>query len=193
MNVARILYPVNVLGPGKRIGIWLAGCKKRCKGCSNPELWHKQLQYEISVNNLVNLIQTIAVPESIDGFTISGGEPMDQAEELYELIVALQEMSQDILVYSGYMLEELKTVNNPAIDRVLKKVTVLIDGPYVEDLNENHALKGSANQRIHILDNRYRDSYNAYLENAHNQIQNFPINNGIVSVGIHRKGFTPYT
>lgn len=36
MYVAGILYPVEVLGPGKRIGIWFSGCLSKCKGCSNP-------------------------------------------------------------------------------------------------------------------------------------------------------------
>lgn len=36
MYVARILYPVEVLGPGKRVGIWFSGCPSKCKGCSNP-------------------------------------------------------------------------------------------------------------------------------------------------------------
>ena len=40
--VARILYPVKVLGPGNRVGIWLAGCDHKCLGCSNPELWEQK-------------------------------------------------------------------------------------------------------------------------------------------------------
>lgn len=36
MYIARILYPVEVLGPGKRIGIWFCGCPRRCEGCSQP-------------------------------------------------------------------------------------------------------------------------------------------------------------
>lgn len=36
MYVAGILYPVEVFGPGKRIGIWFSGCLSKCKGCSNP-------------------------------------------------------------------------------------------------------------------------------------------------------------
>lgn len=42
MYIARILYPVKVLGPGERIGIWMDGCEHGCIGCSNPELWDIQ-------------------------------------------------------------------------------------------------------------------------------------------------------
>ena len=49
MYIARILYPVKVLGPGNRIGIWFAGCHHRCKGCSNPELWKVDEKYFVTI------------------------------------------------------------------------------------------------------------------------------------------------
>ena len=60
MYVARILYPVEVLGPGKRVGIWCCGCPRRCKGCSNPELWEFQERYQVSPERIFRLIQKIA-------------------------------------------------------------------------------------------------------------------------------------
>lgn len=36
MYVARILYPVEVLSPGKRVGIWLSGGPSKCKGVQQP-------------------------------------------------------------------------------------------------------------------------------------------------------------
>lgn len=82
MNVARILYPVKVLGPGNRVGIWLCGCSRACKGCSNPELWEQRPEYEVSPIEVCKLIQKIVSSHTIDGFTISGGEPMDQASAI---------------------------------------------------------------------------------------------------------------
>ena len=60
MNVARILYPVQVLGPGNRIGIWVCGCARGCKGCSNPELWTAHPEYEISPDDVFSLIQKVS-------------------------------------------------------------------------------------------------------------------------------------
>ena len=57
MNVARILCPVEVLGPGKRAGIWVCGCGRRCKGCSNPELWEQRPEYEVSIEDISGLIK----------------------------------------------------------------------------------------------------------------------------------------
>ena len=59
MYIARILYPIEVLGPGKRIGIWFCGCPHKCKGCSNPELWEFQERYKTSLNTIKELINKI--------------------------------------------------------------------------------------------------------------------------------------
>lgn len=190
MNVARILYPVQVLGPGNRVGIWLCGCSRACKGCSNPELWEQKPEYEVSPIEVYKLIQRITLSHAIDGFTISGGEPMDQASSLAELLGLISEISDDILVYTGYRIEELKARCDPSTDGVLKKASVLIDGAYVEDQNDGAVLRGSSNQRIHVLSRKYEDRYQQYLAETHNQIQNFTTANGIVSVGIHHRGFS---
>lgn len=189
MNVARILYPVEVLGPGKRIGIWMCGCKRACKGCSNPELWEKKPEYEVNVDEVIGLIDCIANEHLIDGFTISGGEPMDQSYDLAKLIERLNIYSDDILIYTGYQIEQLKERQDIYTAKVLSNAAVLIDGEYKEEENTYVLLRGSSNQRIHILNDNLKLRYEEYLQSAHNQIQNFTTNDGIVSVGIHKRGF----
>lgn len=182
MYVARILYPVEVLGPGKRIGIWFCGCPHKCKGCSNPELWEFQAKYKTSLDTILTLIKTIARDNHVDGFTITGGDPMFQADDLQMLITHLREISSDILVYTGYEIEELS-------DDHLKNISVLIDGKYIEERNINCILRGSDNQRIHILNTDVQRKYSLYLQNVSNQIQNFTTSDGIISVGIHNPDF----
>ena len=189
MNVARILYPVKVLGPGNRIGIWVSGCPRRCPGCSNPELWERRPAFEITIDNLKEVISGIAAAHPVDGFTISGGEPMAQPEELADLMRCLVTVSKDILVYSGFRYEELKRMDLDSIRRILKSVAVLIDGPYVEDLNNGSVLRGSENQNIIVLNEQFRTKYENYLEATQNRIQNFTTYDGVVSVGIHNKDF----
>lgn len=189
MNTARILYPVQVLGPGMRIGIWVCGCGRRCRGCSNPELWDQKPECEIPAAGLAELISRIAETHQVDGFTISGGEPMNQAGELAVLLEALRDISGDIIVYTGYRIEELRERRDADTERVLALTAVLIDGEYREEENVDVLLRGSANQRIHILNPAFEEKYGHYLKTAHNQIQNFTTSDGVVSVGIHRKGF----
>lgn len=190
MNIARVLYPVRVLGPGDRLGIWVCGCHRACPGCSNPELWNEKTEYEITIDRLMQLIYTVNKTNNIDGFTITGGEPMDQADDLSILVDRLSEISEDILVYSGYCRDELFN-RDPETQHVLETIAVLIDGEYIEEKNNDSRLRGSSNQKIHILNSKFAAKYQQYLDEGQNQIQNFTISNGIVSVGIHRKGFTP--
>ena len=182
MYVARVLYPVEVLGPGKRVGIWFCGCPRRCKGCSNPELWEFQERYRTTPQFIFNLILQIAKEHTIDGFTITGGDPMYQPDDLRQLIALLRNVSDDILVYTGYSLSELK-------DEIIKGISVLIDGEYIESRNAGCVLRGSDNQEIHILDKKYKEKYLTYLSQNVNQIQNFMTSDGIISVGIPKPNF----
>ena len=190
MNVARILYPVRVLGPGNRVGIWLCGCSRACKGCSNPELWEQKPEYEVSPSEVYKLIELVASSNVIDGFTISGGEPMDQSSSLVELLGLISGISDDILIYTGYRVEELRARSDLATDYILKEISVLIDGAYIEELNNGAVLRGSSNQMIYFINKKYEERYRQYLAGAHNQIQNFTTVDGIVSVGIHHRGFS---
>lgn len=182
MYVARILYPVEVLGPGRRVGIWLCGCPRRCKGCSNPELWETDPRYKTTPEDVFEMISRVAIDNQIDGFTITGGDPMLQAKELTVLIRLLCGISEDILVYTGYRIEELSP-------DALYGISVLIDGEYIEERNNGCFLRGSDNQRIHVLNGAFAEKYASYCDGNKNEIQNFMTSDGVVSVGIHRPDF----
>lgn len=185
MYVARILYPVKVLGPGRRIGIWFCGCRRRCQGCSNPELWDFQKKYMTTVDVVVDLVRKIAHDNPIDGFTITGGDPFEQPEELADLLPFLREISPDILIYTGYKLPELEC----RFPSIISLISVIVDGEYVEELNKGSILRGSDNQVVHVINTDYKKIYDCYLNNSCNEIQNFISSEGIISVGIHRTGF----
>ena len=55
-----------------------------------------------------------------------------------------------MLVYTGYTLAELQAREDPVTDQILREIAVLIDGPYVEALNDNRGIRGSSNQKIYI-------------------------------------------
>ncbi len=97
MYIARILYPVEVLGPGKRIGIWFCGCPRRCKGCSNPELWEFQERYKVEFSVIKNLMLQISSQHRVDGFTLTGGDPLYQFEAFRQIVDFVSDISNDIL------------------------------------------------------------------------------------------------
>ena len=68
----------------------------------------------------------------------------------------LKEISNDILVYTGYKHSELQ-------NDLLENISVLIDGEYIEELTDNSLLKGSSNQEVHILDDTKVEKYRAYF------------------------------
>lgn len=182
MYVARVLYPVEVLGPGRRVGIWFCGCPRRCKGCSNPELWEFQERYKTTPETIFEMVKSVSKEHTVDGFTITGGDPLYQANDLMKLLELLKKISDDIIVYTGYKLMELEP------DK-LRNISVLIDGEYIEELNDNSLLKGSSNQQVHILDDRKEEKYSIYFKTETNKVQNFFSSDGVVSVGIHRPDF----
>jgi len=189
MLVARILYPVEVLGYGKRIGVWVSGCPHRCKLCSNPELQVPDQKYEISLKNVIYLVSNICERLPVDGFTITGGEPFFNINDLDALVEELYNINDDVLIYSGYTLDELRKMDNKAVDRILAKISVLIDGRYIAECNTGTPLRGSYNQVVHIMNDSYAEMYDTYSYSKDRELQNFHTRDGIVSVGIHKDGF----
>lgn len=185
MYIARILFPVKVLGPGNRIGIWFDGCNHKCKGCSNPELWEQLEIYKTDKNTVMDLIKPIVEKGTIDGFTLTGGDPFLQPEALEELLPLLTDISSDILCYTGFNYEELKD----SYGHILKNIAVLIDGKYIEERNNGQVLRGSDNQRIIVLREEFKEKYDDYLSTAKNEIQNFRTRETIISVGIHDRNY----
>ena len=104
--IHQLLYPVTVLGPGKRVGIWFQGCSIQCQGCMSKHMWSFDTKYEQSVDEIIFKISTIQ--NQFQGVTISGGEPFDQPDGLLNLIKRLKSFKDiNILVYTGYNYEFL--------------------------------------------------------------------------------------
>lgn len=115
---------------------------------------------------------------------MTGGEPFDQAEELADMLERLSE-KQEILVFTGYLYEDL--VKKAEVKRLLDKVDVLVDGEYIDELNDNFStLRGSSNQRIIYLNESVRQKYEDYIKEGR-KIQNFIYDYNTVSVGIHNR------
>jgi anaerobic ribonucleoside-triphosphate reductase activating protein len=106
----------------------------------------------MSVPSLIRHIQ--ASQTAIDGITISGGEPLDQAPELADLLEALkEEISLPILLFTGYTLEEIS--DDPDKEAVLSLVDAVICGPYQRKNPSPSGFPGSTNQQILLITDAY--------------------------------------
>lgn len=175
MYLSHWLYPVTVLGPGNRLCLWMRGCMRSCPGCISPEL-RSRGRKEIPAGELTLLLNRILETEELDGVTISGGEPFEQEEELFQLCSGLR--SEDILVYSGFTKQELFRRFPEKLER--SGIGVLITGPYLDALNDGRPLIGSSNQEIICIRGELRQRYEAYLSGAERKLQYFADESGDV-------------
>ncbi len=84
-----------------------------------------------------------------DGVTISGGEPLAQAEACAEVLSRLKAAGSHVVVYTGYTCEHLAHSMDSSVKRVLGLADMLVDGPYVAALSgKGIAYRGSSNQRV---------------------------------------------
>lgn len=148
---------VTSLGPGKRFGVWVAGCHRRCPGCVAPESHDMTRGDAVDVGALAWEILT----SGTEGITISGGEPFLQAKALAQLLEIIHsKRDMGVIVYTGYLLEELSDV--PDAQLLLAQTDLLVDGPYVRELDDGRSLRGSSNQRVHALTSRYAHQLHLY-------------------------------
>lgn len=188
MKLDRLLFPIETLGPGKRLVIWTKGCSKHCEKCANPELWEAKGAKEIPAGEIAGIILNIHKETPVDGITISGGDPLEQAEELFALLKIVKPFIDDILVYTGFYHWQLQEQWSAEwLEKLEENISVLIDGPYVDGQNDNTCpLRGSANQSLIFFDEKYRKVYQTYL-NRGRKIQNVYMGNRLISVGIHNR------
>lgn len=96
-------------GPGSRAVLWLQGCSLDCAGCWNPLSHSIEAGISVEVASVVEWVTDLQSNRLIDGLTISGGEPMEQASALLALLQALRFRVPEISlgVFSGYTESEL--------------------------------------------------------------------------------------
>ena len=143
----------------------------------------------MDVEMVVELVESVFRENQVDGITISGGEPMEQAGELAALTRLLSNLTRDILVYSGYTYEEICSA--PEKEEVLDSIAVLVDGRYIKEKNTHMTMRGSENQHIYLFRPDFETVYREYLANNDpKRINNFHLPEGTISVGIHGADFS---
>lgn len=109
----------------------------------------------MTVEELMSRLRLSA--SSVEGLTVSGGEPFAQPEGLLHLVKNFRvETGFTTILFSGHTLAEiLATERGPAI---LEQVDVLISGRYDRTKARPSGIVSTANQELHLLTDRYSAS-----------------------------------
>lgn len=148
LRISGVVRGTEVNGPGRRNMVHVQGCSLQCPGCFNPHTWDSGKGESIPTEELAASL----LSDQPDGITISGGEPMEQPEALYELLWWLRDKdpSCSILLYTGFTRSRLE--RSVWWERIRSKLDVVVAGPYMRDRpSRANPLISSANQELMLL------------------------------------------
>ena len=146
IRVAGIVPESIVDGPGIRYTLFVQGCPHGCPGCHNPQTHPFEGGTLYTPQQLLEQVQEDPL---ISGVTLSGGEPLCQAQALLPFAQGLRQLRKNILCYSGYTFEALWQEADPQRLALLELCDLLIDGPFLQEEKSLELLfRGSRNQRI---------------------------------------------
>lgn len=129
-----------VNGEGARYVVFLQGCAHHCYNCQNPDTWDFNGGYEITVEELAELIRRDLERHPLDGITLSGGDPMYQQEECMKLLDLFPGVN--VWIYTGFEWEDICDFD------LAKRVDAVVTGEFVESLKCEGKYYGSSNQKI---------------------------------------------
>lgn len=140
----------HLYGPGKRLLLFLKGCSIHCDGCVNKHLWSFDSGKLYHTKEIIDICDI----ERVDGITIHGGEPLDQAEGLLKLVKDIKNKGLTIVLFTGYIKKELKKTQKNIWD----KSDIVIAGRFdIKKRNTNLQFRGSTNQRIYTHEGKYKN------------------------------------
>ena len=101
----------TVDGPGIRYIVFLAGCPLRCKYCQNRDTWDINSGKDIKISEITDIIlryQSYIKPNG--GVTVSGGEPLLQANGLITLFKELKKANIHTAIDTSGMFKLTDTI-----------------------------------------------------------------------------------
>ena len=156
LNLAATVPCTEVEGPGRRFVVWVQGCNLGCEGCCNGEMLAFKPKRVCEPSEVAVELDAAEKRFGIEGLTLLGGEPFLQARGLAVLARHAQARKLSVMVFSGFTLARLRTLNLPGSEELLSATDLLVDGPFVPALHDSlRNWVGSRNQRFHFLTDRY--------------------------------------
>ena len=135
-------------GPGIRYVLFLQGCNLRCGCCHNPDTWDISGGYEADAQEILSKAMRYKSYFSEDGgITVSGGEPLLQAEFVRELFrLCHEEGINTCLDTSGSIL------NDKVIELLAETDRVLLDIKYTSEEQYKKYVGCSMDTPLRFLD-----------------------------------------
>ncbi|MDR1090080.1 MAG: pyruvate formate lyase-activating protein [Prevotella sp.] len=116
-------------GPGIRFVVFMQGCPLRCLYCHNPDTWNMQdNKMDMSPDEVFTEIKKVKNFIRTGGVTVSGGEPLLQADFILELFKLCKEDNihtaidtsgyilnykvKEVLTYTDLVLLDVKHINS---------------------------------------------------------------------------------
>jgi anaerobic ribonucleoside-triphosphate reductase activating protein len=152
LNVHSRLNSSVANGPGNRSVLWVQGCSIGCDGCFNPSTHNEDVADErVSVTELVNWV----LAQSVDGLTISGGEPFQQLAGIAELARAVRLAGLTVIVLTGFTSTQVRALME---EQDLKECfDVVLAGPYRTSMHIAASLRGSRNKEYLFFSDVYSE------------------------------------
>ncbi len=126
----------TVDGPGLRFVVFLQGCNLRCKCCHNPDTWDMKSEKQFTAEEIVEKVKKYKEYfGDKGGITISGGEPILQADFCYEVFKLCHENGiNTCLDTSGSILNDNVKRLLTETDRVLLDIKYTNNNDYLENV-----------------------------------------------------------
>ncbi|GGQ99373.1 4Fe-4S single cluster domain-containing protein [Streptomyces aurantiogriseus] len=150
VRIADAYFPVETLGPGRRLALWFQGCALACPGCMSRHTWDADGGRAATVGDLLQLWDA-ALADGAEGLTVSGGEPLQQPSALAALLLGAGRLrlargrpEADLLVYTGHEPGEVP----PEVWAALDGADAVVTGRFRIAEPTDLVWRGSANQRL---------------------------------------------
>ena len=159
-------------GPGLRAVVFFQGCKIGCGGCFNPKT-HSFHGEQIKVDAVAKAVLRARQEHPLEGITFSGGEPMQQANSLLQLIQGLHHQAPELTfgMFSGYAEHELakgqywicsdnssEQHRKHLWEEIRGNLDFAILGSFNQAQPSNLPLRTSRNQVLRLFTDRYSPS-----------------------------------
>lgn len=187
IRLNRMLWPVTTLGPGRRLGLWVQGCSLRCEGCASLDTWDPDGGSSWPIDALAHEVASILQAESLDGISLTGGEPVQQAApvaDLLDTVTGLLGEGPDVVLFTGYTLAAARR-EAPSL---LERCGTVVAGPFRPESPSRRLLVATSNQEVAFADDAAHDRFSAWEQTSPQRLQIAVDDRDLYVVGIPTPG-----